>query len=273
MSARRPRHRPSGRASAGAQVAERTSPRFGLARVLSKRGLCSRTQAAEWIRAGRVSVGGRIVRDPEFPTDPAHADIVVDGAALAAATPLYLMLNKPRGLVTTARDERGRETVYRCFDGATVDGAPLPWIAPVGRLDKASEGLLLFGNDPEWAARITDPATGPRKTYHVQIDRIPDAALLAALERGVADESEHLAAASARVLRSGAKTAWLEIALDEGRNRQIRRLLAAFDVATLRLVRVAIGGLALGDLARGAWRLLDAEDLRRLQRDPLSPEP
>jgi 23S rRNA pseudouridine2605 synthase len=240
--------------------------RYGLARVLSKRGLCSRTQAAEWIRDGRVRVGGRVVCDPEFPTDPVHADIVVDDAAATAAAPLYLMLNKPRGLVTTARDERGRDTVYRCFDDARIVGAPLPWIAPVGRLDKASEGLLLFGNDPQWAARITDPATGPRKTYHVQVDRIPDATLLTALERGVVDDGEHLAAASARLLRSGTKHAWLEIALDEGRNRQIRRLLAAFDLATLRLVRVAIGDLRLGDLAKGAWRLLDAEDLRRLQQ-------
>lgn len=267
MSARRPRPGSGARASADVRVDRPASPRFGLARVLSKRGLCSRTQAAEWIRAGRVSVGGRIVRDPESPTDPARTDIAIDGAAPAAGRPLYLMLNKPRGLVTTARDERDRDTVYRCFDGA-----PLPWIAPVGRLDKASEGLLLFGNDPQWAARITDPATGPRKTYHVQIDRIPDAALLAALERGVVESGEPLAAASARLLRCGAKNAWLEIALDEGRNRQIRRLLAAFDIATLRLVRVAIGGLALGDLPRGGWRLLDAEDLRRLQDDPRSPE-
>jgi 23S rRNA pseudouridine2605 synthase len=270
MSARRQRPGSGARAPGDAQVDGRASPRFGLARVLSKRGLCSRTRAAEWIRAGRVSVGGRIVRDPESPTDPARTDIAIDGAASTAGRPLYLMLNKPRGLVTTARDERGRDTVYRCFDGATIEGAPLPWIAPVGRLDKASEGLLLFGNDPQWAARITDPATGPRKTYHVQIDRIPDAALLAALEHGVVEAGEPLAAASARLLRSGAKNAWLEIALDEGRNRQIRRLLAAFGIGTLRLVRVAIGGLALGDLPRGAWRLLDADDLRRLQGDPLA---
>jgi 23S rRNA pseudouridine2605 synthase len=270
MNARRSRPGRGAHISAGVQAAGQTSPRFGLARVLSKRGLCSRTQAAEWIRAGRVSVGGRIVRDPESPTDPARTDIAIDGAAPVAGRPLYLMLNKPRGLVTTVRDERGRDTVYRCFDGATVDGVPLPWIAPVGRLDKASEGLLLFGNDPQWAALITDPATGPRKTYHVQVDRVPDTALLAALERGVVEAGEPLAAASARLLRSGAKNAWLEIVLEEGRNRQIRRLLAAFGIATLRLVRVAIGGLALGDLPRGAWRVLDADDLRRLQGDPSS---
>lgn len=241
-------------------------PRYGIARVLSKRGVCSRTQAAEWVRAGRVSVGGRVVRDPEFPTAPDRDDIVIDGNAIAATAPVYLMLNKPRGLVTTASDERGRDTVYRCFDGATAsDGAPLPWIAPVGRLDKASEGLLLFANDPQWAARITDPQTGPVKTYRVQIDRIPDADLLAALCRGIDDAGEQLSVVSATLLRAGEKNAWVEIALDEGRNRQIRRLLEAFDIATLRLIRVAIGGLALGDLPKGQWRALTAEDLERIR--------
>lgn len=240
-------------------------PRFGIARVLSKRGVCSRTQAAEWVRAGRVSVGGRVVRDPEFPTAPDCDDIAIDGNAIAATAPVHLMLNKPRGLVTTASDERGRDTVYRCFDGATTsNGAPLPWIAPVGRLDKASEGLLLFANDPQWAARITDPQSGPAKTYRVQIDRIPDADLLTALCSGIDDAGERLSAVSATLLRAGEKNAWVEIVLDEGRNRQIRRLLEAFDIATLRLIRVAIGGLALGDLPKGQWRALTEEDLQRI---------
>ncbi|MBL8261298.1 MAG: rRNA pseudouridine synthase [Xanthomonadaceae bacterium] len=239
-------------------------PRHGIARVLSKRGVCSRTQAAEWVRAGRVSVGGRVVRDPEFPTALDRDDIRVDGEPLRATAPLILMLNKPRGLVTTASDERGRDTVYRCFDGATRDGAPLPWIAPVGRLDKASEGLLLFSSDPAWAARITDPATGPSKTYHVQVDRIPDEGLLVALVSGAVIDGERLSAVSARLLRAGERNAWLEIVLDEGRNRQIRRLLEAFDIGTLRLLRVAIGGLVLGSLAKGAWRMLEAEDLEAI---------
>lgn len=242
----------------------RAEKRYGLARVLSKRGICSRTQAAEWVRAGRVRVDGRVVRDPEFPTDPGRAEIAIDGEHAASASPLYLMLNKPRGLVTTACDERGRDTVYRCFEDAHLHGAPLPWLAPVGRLDKASEGLLLFTNDPAWAARIADPETGPDKTYHVQVDRIPDATLLDALRTGIDDGGERLAAASATLIRSGERNAWLEIVLDEGRNRQIRRLLSAFDIATLRLIRVAIGDLALGDLPKGQWRALDAEDLRRL---------
>ncbi|MEK0266815.1 pseudouridine synthase [Stenotrophomonas rhizophila] len=227
-----------------------------MARVLSKAGLCSRTEAARWIADGRVTVDGRVINNPEFPIIDGRHHVRVDGQLLDAPKRVHLMLNKPRGLVTTAHDERGRDTVYRCFDAAG-----LPWIAPVGRLDKASEGLLLFSNDPQWAARLTDPATGPDKTYHVQIDAIPDAARLQALCAGIEDEGEVLRARRATLLRSGDKTAWLEVVLEEGRNRHIRRLLAAFDINVLRLVRVAIGQLPLGELGKGAWRELSQHDL------------
>jgi 23S rRNA pseudouridine2605 synthase len=236
-----------------------TMPRHGVARVISKLGWGSRTQAAEWIREGRVRVNGRVAHDPELPVRQGLDRIEIDGLEPSPARRIALMLNKPRGLVTTLKDERGRATVYSCFAGAA-----LPWLAPVGRLDKASEGLLLFGNDPAWAARITDPGTGPSKTYHVQIDRLPDAALLAALERGALSNGERLKARSARCLRSGDKNAWLEIVLDEGRNRQIRRLLEALDVSVLRLVRVAIGSLALGTLAKGQWRMLTPAEMDSL---------
>jgi 23S rRNA pseudouridine2605 synthase len=232
------------------------APRHGVARVISKLGLGSRTQAAEWVRAGRVRVNGRVVRDAELPVRQGLDRIDIDGEQPALATRVVLMLNKPRGLVTTAKDEKGRATVYSCFTDAA-----LPWLAPVGRLDKASEGLLLFSNDPAWAARITDPSSGPAKTYHVQIDRLPDAVLLAALEHGVFSNGEHLKARSAHCLRSGDKNAWLEIVLDEGRNRQIRRLLEAFDVSVLRLVRVAVGSVSLGTLAKGRWRMLTREEM------------
>ena len=235
------------------------SVRHGLARVLSKAGLCSRTDAAAWIRDGRVRVDGRIVRDPEYPIHDGMRRVSIDGLDPSPPQRHYLMLNKPRGLVTTARDERGRDTVYRC-----LDGAGLPWLAPVGRLDKASEGLLLFSNDPEWAARITDPETGPRKTYHVQVDTIPRDDLLARLRDGVPCDGELLRAESVTLLRAGEKNAWLEIVLDEGRNRQIRRLLAACDIGVLRLVRVAIGTLTLGDLPKGKWRRLDAGEIAAL---------
>ncbi|HVR81191.1 MAG TPA: pseudouridine synthase [Luteimonas sp.] len=233
--------------------------RHGLARALSKLGLCSRAEAARWIQAGRVTVCGRMVRDPEHPAPTNPAAIAIDGRPLSPPAPRYLMLNKPRGLLTTASDERDRDTVYRCFDGAD-----LPWLAPVGRLDKASEGLLLFCNHPEWAAHITDPVSGPDKTYHVQVDMIPDVQLLMSLRDGVDCEGERLHAKSASLLRAGEKNAWLELVLDEGRNRQIRRLLAACDIGVLRLMRVAIGGLALGDLPKGQWRALTVEEVATL---------
>lgn len=145
------------------------STRYGLARVLSKRGLCSRSEAERRIRAGEVTVAGRVVRDPEAPTRLDQTDIVLADVPAACAARRYLILNKPRGLVTSARDEQGRDTVYRCFDGHE-----LPWVAPAGRLDQASEGLLLFSNDPVWNAAITEPRTPLHKTYHVQIGAIPD---------------------------------------------------------------------------------------------------
>ena len=241
-----------------------TPRRIGLARVLSKRGLCSRTQAGEWIRAGRVQVDGRVVRDPEFATIAGRHRVAVDERDIdeLRRARVHLMLNKPRGLVTTLRDEEGRDTVYRCFDGAD-----LGFIAPVGRLDKASEGLLLFTNDPQWAARITSPESGPDKTYHVQVDCIPDASMLAAMHSGVACEGGTLHAKSAQLLRAGGKNAWLEIVLDEGRNRQIRRLLEALDIGVLRLVRVAIGRLQLADLPKGQWRELTVEEVAALAGD------
>jgi 23S rRNA pseudouridine2605 synthase len=234
------------------------SPRYGVARTISKLGLGSRTQAAQWVRDGRVRVNDRLVRDPEFPVQQGIDRVTVDGQANAPARRV-IMLNKPRGLVTTTRDEQGRDTVYSCFAGSA-----LPWLAPIGRLDKASEGLLLFCNDPAWSARVASAASGPSKTYHVQIDRLPDAVLLANIERGTNVDGERLAAKSAHILRSGQKNAWLEIVLDEGRNRQIRRLLGAFDVAVLRLVRVAVGTLRLGDLPKGEWREVTEREVEML---------
>lgn len=236
--------------------------RHGLARVLSKRGLCSRTEAARWIERGRVAIGGRVVLDPEHPTRLDDPRISVDGTPVAAIGRVYLVLNKPRGLVTTVHDERGRDTIYRC-----LQDTGLPWVAPVGRLDKASEGLLLLSNHPQWAARITDPATGPDKTYHVQVDRLPDEALFPALRAGADCDGEWLRVRDARLLRAGAKHAWLEIVLDEGRNRHIRRLLDVFGLRVMRLVRVAVGGLALGDLPKGGWRRLTEAEVASLAGD------
>jgi 23S rRNA pseudouridine2605 synthase len=241
------------------QGRSQTIARHGVARVISKLGMASRTEAARWVQAGRVRVNGQTVSDPEFPVRKGLDRVDIDGHASADVGRRVLMLNKPRGLVTTTKDEQGRDTVYQCFAGAD-----LPWLAPVGRLDKASEGLLLFSNDPAWAARITDPATGPDKTYHVQIDCVPDARLLERLQQGALVDGETLTAKAVRCLRVGERHAWLEIVLDEGRNRQIRRLLAAFDIAVLRLVRVAVGSLVLGELAKGKWRMLDSAEVESI---------
>ncbi|HET7843538.1 MAG TPA: pseudouridine synthase [Xanthomonadales bacterium] len=249
----RKKDRHGGRAAAVARASR------GLARVLSKRGVGSRSAAEDWVLAGRVSVNGNVVRDPGLQVDPERDRITLDGQEASPAARVYIALNKPRGVVTTTADERGRDTVYHCFTGAT-----LPWLSPVGRLDKASEGLLLFTNDSAWAARLTDPASHVDKTYHVQINRVPDPALLKALEAGAIVEGEALRAKSIAVLRSGEKNAWLEVVLDEGRNRQIRRLLDAFEISVLRLVRVAIGPLKLGELAKSAWRPLTPEEVAAL---------
>jgi 23S rRNA pseudouridine2605 synthase len=226
-----------------------------LARALSKLGFCSRAQGAELVRAGRVRVNGAVQASPDARVDPQRDRIQVDGARVGAQPKVYLALNKPRGLVTTAADERGRDTVYSCL----TDPA-LPRVVPVGRLDRASEGLLLFTSDTRWADRITNPATHLDKTYHVQVDRVADAGLLRRMIAGVADEGEHLAAKRADLLRAGERSSWIEVVLDEGRNRHIRRLLAVLEVQVLRLVRVSIGPLALGDLEKGAYRHLTAHE-------------
>ena len=249
-----------------------TPAKVGLARVLSKMGYCSRSQAALLIRAGRVTRNGRTARDPESPVRMSgarvHDRIEVDGSPIEKTPAIYLALNKPRGVVTTASDEKSRKTVYALLD------PKLQWVGPVGRLDKASEGLLLLTNDSEWAARITEPSSHLEKTYHVQVDCVADVDLLAKITRdGAAGRDskerasvENLLAKRARLLRHGDKNSWLEITLDEGKNRQIRRLLEALGVGVLRLVRVAIGPVELGDLKKGSARLLTPEEKRALDQ-------
>ena len=230
----------------------------GLARVLSKLGYCSRAQAAQLIRGGKVRVNGGVRRDPETPVRIGKDRIEIEGQPVAAAKKIYLVLNKPRGIVTTASAEKGRDTVYSLL------GADVPWVAPVGRLDKASEGLLLLTNDSEWAARVTAPETHLDKTYHVQIGRIADAALLEALKKGVrTKEGDTLRVKGASLLRQGERNSWVEIILDEGKNRHIRRMLETLGIEVLRLIRVAIGPLALGELA---VRPLTAEEKLTLDR-------
>jgi 23S rRNA pseudouridine2605 synthase len=229
--------------------------KVGLARALSKLGYCSRSRAADLIRAGRVRLNGAARRDPETPVHLEKDCIAVDGAAVSERRKVYLVLNKPRGVVTTASDEKRRKTVYDCL------GEKFSWIAPVGRLDKASEGLLLFTNDSEWAARVHAPQTHLDKTYHVQLAAIVDESFTRKMEKGVqTGDGDFLQVRKARALRQGERNTWLEVDLDEGKNRHIHRMLDRLGVEVLRLLRVAVGPVALGQLAKGSSRPLTRQE-------------
>jgi 23S rRNA pseudouridine2605 synthase len=238
--------------------------RVGLARALSKLGYCSRSHAEERIRSGDVRLNGIVKRDPETPVRLDKDKIAVADQAIKLENKIYLAMNKPRGIVTTASDEKGRDTVYSILAKAHET---LPWVAPVGRLDKASEGLLLLTNDSEWGARIAAPETHLPKTYHVQIDTLANRELLSSLTRGENGKDEEvLHATKASLLRCGEKNCWLEIILDEGKNRQIRRMMQAHGIEVLRLVRVAISSLQLGQLGKGDFRFLTPEEKSSLDR-------
>jgi 23S rRNA pseudouridine2605 synthase len=226
---------------------------------LSKLGFCSRSQAWGLIQAGRVRVSGVLRRDPEWRVNLERDRLEVDERVVREEAKMYLLLNKPRGVVTTASDEQGRETVFEC-----LAGKGLPFVAPVGRLDKASEGLLLLTNDTTWAARIAAPDSHLDKTYHVQVDCLADEHLAQRIQAGTTVEGDFLAAKRVRVLRHGTRNSWLEIVLDEGKNRHIRRLLAALGIGVVRLVRVSIGPLPLGNLAKGEFRRLTPTEVRVL---------
>lgn len=231
----------------------------GLARALSKLGFCSRSQGRQYILAARVRLNGEVCCDPERRVNLQRDRIELDSQVVRAAQKVYLMLNKPRGLITSASDEHGRPTVFNC-----LQGEELPPLAAVGRLDKASEGMLLFTNDTAWAARITAPESVIEKTYHVQVDCIADSDLLSRIRRGVELEGDFLAAKHATLLRHGSRNSWLEIILTEGKNRHIRRMLEALGAGVLRLVRISVGSLQLGDLPKGRFRHLTSGEVASL---------
>jgi 23S rRNA pseudouridine2605 synthase len=241
------------------------SPELGtvsVPRALSKLGFCSRAQAERLVNDGKVRVNGKLVRDVSLRIRPEHDVIEVDGARVTRVEHVYLMLNKPRGLVTTADDPQGRATIYEC-----LRGAPLPFVAPVGRLDKASEGLLLLTNDSRWSARLLDPVSHVDKVYHVQVRGEELDSVLTRVAAGIVERAtgERLEVKAISLLRTGSRSgAWFEVTLDEGKNRQLRRIFAEVGVEVLRLVRVKIGALVLGDLAKGAWRPLTTDEVRSL---------
>ena len=231
-------------------------------RALSKLGFCSRTQGERLVEAGKVRVNGAIVRQASLRVRPEQDLIEVDGTPVSRAAQVYLMLNKPRGLVTTMDDPQGRETIYECLAVAS-----LPFLAPVGRLDKASEGLLLLTNDSRWSSRLLDPKAHVDKVYHVQVRGSELDSVMQRVAAGVVEREtgESLEVKSISLLRTGSRSgAWFEVVLDEGKNRQLRRIFAEVGVEVLRVVRVAIGPIELGDLAKGAWRTLAPDEVRRL---------
>jgi len=184
----------------------------------------------------------------------------VDGKLVAQSEKIYLIVNKPPGFVTTASDEKGRKTVYDQLDKT------LPWLGPVGRLDQASEGLLLFTNDPEWSAALLAPASHVTKTYHVQIQGMIHDSQISSLTRGVSTDAGEMKVLRAEVLRRGSRNTWLEITLDEGKNRQIRRMMNTLGFEVLRLIRVSIGPVVLGTLAKGTSRPLTKDEKAQLDQ-------
>ncbi len=236
----------------------------GVARVISKRGYCSRSQAEKLVREGHVILRGKPVRDPESPAYE-NDEILVDGTPVTVSDFVYFAMNKPRGIVTTASDEKGRKTVMDLFReeyAKMFPDKPMPHIAPVGRLDAASEGLLLFTNDTKWADDILTDASH-LKIYRVQVKGKPSATDLSQMEKGfnvaprVFGEKEEFMHAERAVLHSnGEKNCWLEITLSEGKNREIRRMLAHLGYEVLRLMRIQFDKFKLEDLKPGKIKII-----------------
>jgi len=228
-------------------------------RVLSRSGACSRSQARQWIAAGRVKVNGRVVRDPDAWMDPVRDEIALDGAPVRPQRKEVWMLHKPVGVVTTANDEHGRDTVYALLP------KDLPWLAPVGRLDQDTSGLLLFTNDSDLAHAITSPGSKLPKTYEVVCHGAVDDDALARLRSGI--ELDDGPTLPARVERTGAdeRTTSVRLVITEGRNRQVRRMVMAIGSRVVALHRSRIGPLVLGDLEVGAARRLRADELAALR--------
>jgi 23S rRNA pseudouridine2605 synthase len=229
-----------------------------LERLISKRGLLSRKQAALAVLKGLVKVNGQVCKIPLTYVDT-RCEIEIEGEKVVEQKKHYLILNKPKGLVVTRSDEKNRPTVYECLKNWTG-----PLLQAVGRLDQASEGLLLFTNDHVWADKLMDPKTHVAKTYHVQASPLPEEKILKTLSEGIILEGKKTLPARFELIRSGEKNGWVEVELKEGRNRQIRKMLDSQGIEVLRLVRVSIGSLLLGDLPRGEWRELSADEIKNI---------
>jgi len=231
-----------------------------LERVLSKAGLGSRTEARGWIGGGRVCVNGKVQQNPDHWVDLERDRVTFDGKPVRGGEKIYILLYKPAGYVTTRKDPEGRATVYDLIRDAGV------WVAPVGRLDLETSGLLILTNDTQFAELLTNPAFKVPKTYQVKAAHLLSDAQLERLRHGVELSDGPTRPAEAVRLRDTGKHTHLEITVTEGRNRQVRRMLEAVDSKVLKLVRTAIGPIRIGELPIGKWRLLTAEEVESLSR-------
>ena len=235
-----------------------------LVRVISRAGLCSRKQAEKLVLERRVRVNGKLAKDPEVRIDERRDEVQVDDLPVGRAEPVYVLLHKPTGIVTTSSDERGRATVYDLL----VD--LVPWVSPVGRLDRDTSGLLLLTNDTLLADRVTDPRSHLSKVYRVLTRSPVDDRGLVALRAGLTLADGPTRPAKVRRVREGPRGSLLEITISEGRNRQVRRMIEAVGSRVRSLRRVSIGPLELSGLARGAWRDLSEPEVKAL-RDAVRP--
>ena len=231
-----------------------------LQKILSQAGIASRRKAEEMIQAGRVRVNDQAVTQLGTKANPRTDRITIDGRPLRIAQePVYILLNKPVGVVTTLADPEGRPTVRDLLRGVRVR------VFPVGRLDFHSSGLLLLTNDGELALRLTHPRYGIRKTYRVKVKGTPTAEALAQLAAGVRLEEGRTGPAEVRLDRTDDGKSWLEITIGEGRKREVRRMCERVGHPVEKLTRVRLGPLTLGKLPPGHYRSLTARELSALQ--------
>ena len=226
-----------------------------IAKIIARAGLCSRREAERLIAEGRVALEGAVLTSPAVSVSP-DAAVTVDGRPLPAAAPARLWrYHKPRGQVTTARDPQGRPTVFARLP------EDMPRVMSVGRLDIASEGLLLLTNDGALKRRLELPATGWTRRYRVRVHGKPEPARLARLAEGIRVGGMAYGPIEARLERQGGANAWLEVALKEGKNREVRRVMEHLGLVVNRLIRVAYGPFQLGRLAPGQLEEVPAKVL------------